>query len=381
MPASPPARDRAGFNAVDFDLRGLATIRLLDATPADVAAVGRQLGLLPAAAATGEADLTIRFVDRLTYAGRLRYIGLDEAAFTDDAYLVLRGRQKSTVRAMVPVAQLGQPCELVCERGLSAVPLLLASLNLRLLAKGVLPLHASAFVFDGHGVLATGWAKGGKTETLLAFARHGARYVGDEWIYIAPEGRRMVGVPEPIRLWSWHLDWLPEVSQRLARAQRLRLRALGTAESLAHAASRRPRMGHLAARARPLLARQRWVQVPPADLFGPQGTLEEAQLDTVVFVVSHDAPEISVVPADPSDVARRVAVSTWYERGPLWQHYLQYRFAFPAHRNEILESAHEREVGLAEAHLADKQVLVLSHPYPVAIDGLFSALEPWLAAG
>jgi len=54
------------------------------------------------------------------------------------------------------------------------VPHLLAVINLTALAKGVLPLHASAFTYRGLGVLATGWAKGGKTETLLEFAWLGA---------------------------------------------------------------------------------------------------------------------------------------------------------------------------------------------------------------
>ena len=49
-----------------------------------------------------------------------------------------------------------------------------------------------------------------------------------------------------------------------------------------------------------------------------------------------------------------------------------------AARNEILESAHDLETRLVADHLADKQVLVVYHPYPVPIDALFAALEPWL---
>ncbi len=65
--------------------------------------------------------------------------------------------------------QISCGCEIVCERGRARVPLLTANVNLVVLGNGALPLHAAAFRFDGTGVLVTGWSKGGKTETLLAF--------------------------------------------------------------------------------------------------------------------------------------------------------------------------------------------------------------------
>ena len=70
----------------------------------------------------------------------------------------------------LPLERAGDRCEIVCERGLSAVPHLVAIVNLTALAHGVLPLHASAFSWNGTGILATGWAKGGKTEALLLVA-------------------------------------------------------------------------------------------------------------------------------------------------------------------------------------------------------------------
>ena len=67
------ARNAAGARAVptvDFNLHGLAGVRLLDASPGDVAAVSRQLGLV-AAPFTGEPDLAVRFVDKLPLASPL----------------------------------------------------------------------------------------------------------------------------------------------------------------------------------------------------------------------------------------------------------------------------------------------------------------------
>ena len=152
--AEVPAR---AAGVLDFDLHGLAAIRTVGATSADAVAVRRQLGPLEAIVDRAP-DVVIRFVDRNERSSRLRYIGLDDAAFTDDAFLVLRSKHKSSARVGIDFRQIGGPTEIICERGLAAVPLLIPILNLTLLAKGILPLHASAFVHEGTGVVATAWS-------------------------------------------------------------------------------------------------------------------------------------------------------------------------------------------------------------------------------
>src|SRR5215813_6147866 len=222
---------------VDFDLHGLAGIRLIDASPHEVAAVVRQLGPIQRPLER-EPDITIRFVERLATSSRVRYLGVDEAAFTDDAFLVLRSKHKARARVQIPFEQIGGRCEIVCERGLPAVPLLIPILNLTVLNKGALPLHASAFNYRGAGVLTTGWSKGGKTETLLAFMSRGAEYIGDEWVYITDDGARMYGIPEPIRVWDWHLQDLPQYRALVGRSDRARLGAIKLVQSVDRALPR-----------------------------------------------------------------------------------------------------------------------------------------------
>jgi hypothetical protein len=159
----PPDRE------VLISLHGLLSIGLLGAGRSEVAAIRRQLGPLAEGTmpqsgdASSRPDVSIRFVDRLVTSGSVRQLGLD-AAFDDEQFFVLRGRRKTSVRVQLPVERLGAShVEIVAERGLSAVPYLLPILNATLLGKGVLPVHASAFVHDGRGVLVTGWAKGGKS--------------------------------------------------------------------------------------------------------------------------------------------------------------------------------------------------------------------------
>ena len=57
--------------------------------------------------------------------------------------------------------------------------------------------------------------EGGKTEALLAFVARGAQYLGDEWIYVDGPNR-MCGIPQPIRLWDWHLGQFPQFRERIS---------------------------------------------------------------------------------------------------------------------------------------------------------------------
>lgn len=356
----------------DFDLHGLAGVRLVDAGPAETAAVRAQLGLSPGTLER-EPDIVVRFVDELRIVGPLRYLGLNEAAFEDDAFLVLRGRHKSRARVRVPFEQLGRRTELVCERGLAAVPLLIPILNLTVLANGALPLHASAFVYRGTGVVATGWSKGGKTEALLAFACRGAEYVGDEWVYIGDEGRQVFGIPEPIRLWDWHLRQLPEYRRRVTRAERARLHTLALLQAAGAVAPQRKAVR----RVLPLLRRQSFVDVEPGRLFAQKPGKLAAPFDRLFFVASHESSEIRVREIEPEEVARRMVFSLAHERLDFQAFYLAFRFAFPDRASEVVERATELERAALDRLLAGKPAFEVLHPYPVSLDGLFEAMRPY----
>jgi hypothetical protein len=156
--------------------------------------------------------------------------------------------------------------------------LLLSIVNLTILAKGSLPLHGAALAAaNGTGVVGTGWSKGEKTEALLGFASHGARFIADEWAYISVDGRRVHGIPDLIGVWDWHLAGRSFPLHGFGFATRARLGALvaGTAVTAAVPASlRRTRVGRLANRLRPVLEAQRDVDTPPETCFGtPLGSL------------------------------------------------------------------------------------------------------------
>jgi hypothetical protein len=366
---------------VDFDLQGLVGIRLVGASPDDAARVSRQIGPVRGAI-QGSPDILIRFVDRLPGSGPTRYLGWNDAGFTDDAFLVFRSRRGGAVRAQIDLAQIGRGCEILCQSGLSGVPLLIPILNLTVLAKGIIPVHASSFSLDGTGVLVAGWAKGGKTEALLGFMSRGARYIGDEWVYVDPDGGRLYGIPEPMKVWDWHLEEVPQFRSGLSGPERIRLRVMKVGERLERSFARGVRGAKGPTKATEpvasLVTRRRFVRVPPARLFGSASCVLTGSLDRIFLVVSHDSSRVSVEPADPQEVARRIVFSSQHERLDFLSYYYKFRFAFPDAPNSHLDGAEEAQLqGLLKA-FAGKQAHVVYHPYPAPILEMANAMAPMI---
>lgn len=378
MPAGPEAHDR---RTVDFDLHGLARIRLIEATPKDIAAVVRQVGPIEAPV-RGVADITIRFVDEIPLHGPLRIVGLDMGGYTDDSFIVLRSKHKSQGRVRIPLDEIGGRFEIECERGAAAVPQLIPILNLTVLARGALPLHASAFVIDGIGVAACGWSKGGKTETLLSFMRHGAQYVGDEWVYVTGDGKWLHGIPEPIRLWDWHLSQIPEYRSLVSRKDRAKLSTIGVLESVHRGLPRRARRRlpgvHAFDRVMTLLEGQRHVDPPAERLFGRERWVQQAPFDRLVFLGNAQVPDVRIQPIDPMEVAERMTFSHVHHRLGFLDYYWQYRYAFPDRPNRIVDEIESIERQLLRQVFANKTAFEVLHPHPVDIPGLFDAIRPHL---
>jgi hypothetical protein len=364
----------------DLDLHGIVGIRLLDATPADRQAVTAQLGPI-AKRLDRDPDIVIRFTDRLQTSGPLRFIGAAEAAFTDDAFLILRSRYKSPARVQIAFDEIGRQCEIVCERGLRAVPLLLAIINLTVLARGGIALHATAFHYRGRDIVVTGWSKSGKTEMLLAFLEHGAHYIGDEWIYLSPDGSTICGIPEPVRVWDWQLAQLPHYRGGLDRGSRLRLGALRFGSACLGAAARfsGPAVTRHVQRLQGLVERQRYAFLRPANAFAGGASPTTGTLGHVFFLMNAEVPAAYAQRVDPEWVAERMVFSLAEERQPLMSAYRQFRFAFPQRRSALVEAASSMERRRLSALLAGHPCHVVYHPYPPSILRLYDTVAPLLA--
>jgi hypothetical protein len=362
---------------VDFDLHGILGIRLIDPTASDTSVQARRFGT-PQTTLHRDPDIIIRFQENLPVS-QLTYLGLNSVGFTHEGFYVL-SRTDGKVKARIPFEQIGDQCEIVCRSGLRSVPLLEEIVNFTLLRKNYLPLHASAFVYEGTGILVTGWSKGGKTETLLTFAKHGAHYVGDEWIILSSDGRQMFGLAHPVTIWDWQFNYIPELLPPLSWQKAALFRGIHLLDALLQGPLQHWFRLRPIETALYILKQQLKVVEQPETIFAGRMHGQAATLDKVILTVSHSQSEIRAEACQPQEVAQRMAQSNAYEQMYFFNHYHAFKFAFPGRRNEFLETVQERQSALLQRALAGKEAYKVLHPYPVSFEALFNQLRP-LCAG
>ncbi|MGR7026283.1 hypothetical protein [Geodermatophilus sp. URMC 62] len=366
-------------DVTDHDVHGLVRVRLHGAPRRVREALVAELGA-PAGPPEGTPDVTVRFTDELPVAGSLRLLGLQRTGFDDEHFYLLDPDGR---RTRIDVDRLGRRDEIVCERGVDRVPLLIPVLGLHLLRRDHVLLHAASFVHGTRGVLVTGWQKGGKTETLLPFAAAGADYVSDEWTIVGGDPAGLYGCSGIARVWDWHLRQLPAYWARIRPRQRARLRAWRGYRRLYRAVPGLDR-----SRARPVRALRRLATdgawrpqgvgpIDPAVLFGSRVWQGRAPLDRVLLPVVGRDGGTTVTPLDPAEVARRMVSSQAFERAALTTAYQEFRYAFPDRVNPLLETARERELRVLTRAFAGVPAYELRHPYPMRLRDLYEAAAPY----
>ncbi len=373
----------------DFDLHGLVGIRVEGGSARDVKAIGRQLGLAPTTLQR-QPDMVVRVHSADWCPGPMRLLGRDDAGFNESGFYLLHSKQKSSCCVRVPLADLGRPIEegplvLDCRTGFEAVPMLIALVNATVVARGYLPLHAAAFRYQDRAIVVTGWSKGGKTESLLGFMARGAEYLGDEWVYLSPDGNAMWGIPEPITVWDWHLQQLPHLRQRAGWKRRTALSTWTLINRLALAARHGLQQvglhspAKLLRRLQPMIEKQRHLNLPPELAFPHALSRGPAHPDALFFVVNHDSQEITVSPIDAEEVAERMTYSLVEERMDLLSLYQHYRFAFPDQGNSLLDDWEAVQRQLLHRVFASLPSWCVAHPYPVSISAMTDRMADVLA--
>lgn len=364
----------------DFDLAGLVRVRVIG-DEADIAIVGRQLGL-PQSAVAGEPDLTVEFTDHVPGRETFRYLGREEAAFNEDGFFLLRAKGKARAVVRIPFESIGKRPVITCESGLPAVPLLVSLLAVTALHRGLVPLHAGAFSWNGVGVVVTGWSKGGKTETLIATEAAGAQYVGDEWCYIDPARSAVVGIPEPVTLWAWHLRRLPSLRRQIPVATRARMTLLDGPDRIERAIPRRMQdtsAGRLLRRIAYHTRNRANAWIPPGKLFGVTD-VQVVGFEHIVLAVSTEDETVVLRDMPAERIATMAAHSVRHELEPLMAAYRMSLFAFPERRSAALDNLYE------DLHLAVHRALdscegwTLEHPYELDLHRLADALRPLTGA-
>jgi hypothetical protein len=363
---------------VEYDVHGLVGIRLVDPSPRDVSAISAQIGDLQGVL-PHEPDITIRFVREVGPGDALCWIEPHEVGFTEDGFFLFAPGSGAKAAARLALDMVDGSFELVCRSGLGTVPLLRSLVDLRMLAKGVIALHASAFTCNGTGVLVAGWARGGKTTSLLAFASHGADFIGDDRVYLSSEANRLYGLGEPVHLRAWHLAELPRYREVVGRRARLRLGLVSALAGLAGSAGAPDRTGGVRGFANRVasVANDASVAIPPHRLFARCPLT--GRLDKAFLAIAHESADVRVEPVAPEYLAERLVFSARAERLGLMARYLAFRFAFPDQPSTLIERADELERRLLLGALAESETFALYHPFPAPVQALHEAMAPLLA--
>jgi hypothetical protein len=360
---------------VDFDIQGIVGIRLINPTISDTAAVAKQLDQKETHLER-DPDIIISFKDNFNNTS-LKYIGLDYAGFNDEGFYVLGGgREKLKIR--IPFEKIGQKLELECESGGHSIPLLDPTINLTFLSKNYVPLHASAFVYNGIGNLVTGWTKGGKTEALLSFANHNAQYVGDEWVIISTNGESMFGLPVNLCIWNWQFKYIPNLLPKITIDRKILFKLIYFLDTFYkifnHGVLKKSFLLKWINKALPSFKRQLNVRAKPEVIF-QKGICKNSSFDKLFLMMGRSEPKITIEPWDPLDIASRMVSSNYFEQKTFWEYYEAFKFAFPNLQNEFLEGAGMFQKYRLECAFKNKEAYQVLHPYPVNFEDLFTEMK------
>lgn len=361
---------------VDHDVHGLVGIRLVDPPPGAVDSVAGDLGPSTAARLAREPDIVVTFAESVPFTSRPRYLDGGAAAY-DDAHFYLADQRDSHVR--VDFVTLGGQSAIVAPRSTTAIPLLVPIVALHLLHRDHVLLHSSAFRYQGVTTLVAGWKKGGKTEILLPFLANGAEYLSDEWTIVSAAGT-VRGLSADLHIWNWHAEQFPEIWSRLPLSARRRFRALRHYQRLAARSRRLSAHQGLLARQLARVARVGGaasvgqVRMAPEDLFDGRVCHEETDIGRLLLAGVGPAT-VDVRRVEPRLVAGRMVASLAFERLALLTAYDQFRFAFPDRRNELIESARDRELEILSRAFAGRPAYEVVHPYPMRLGDLFDQLQ------
>jgi hypothetical protein len=364
---------------VDYDIRGLVGIRLIDASARDARTVSEQIGC-PQATLPREPDLTIRFVREIPTRGAVLYVEPGELGFTEDAFLVLRSGLPCA-RLRLDLLGVGSRvdlrdgvCHIVCRSESGPVPLLRPIVDLTLLGRGAASVHAAAFAYKGKGTMIAGWPRGAKTTTLLAFMANGAEFIADDRVYLNPAGNRLLAPPQPISLRLPHLDELPQYRKLVRLRHRARLRALSLVGELATAIAgpAAPGSGRKLADRVAGFAEDASVAVEPDRLF--ERCAFGGDLQIAFLSLAHESNDVRVERVSPRWLADRLRFLLQADRQRFVAHYLAFRFAFPERTSELIEHASEIEHSILLRALGSAETYVVYHPHPAPAQALFETM-------
>ena len=242
-------------------------------------------------------------------------------------------------------------------------------LQLGTLEHGAITVHGATVEVERGGLLVCGWSESGKTETALALAEQGGRFISDKWTILDSSGR-LHAFPVSVGIRDWVLEYLPRLRTHLRASQRTRLRVARTARRPVPLLTRRPTRVGLALesqldRAVTLASRLSLRQTEVAAIYGSsQDTGRTPPLATLAMLTTVSTDEITVRPAEVGWAAERLAHSGAYERRTLYELDARVRYADANPGQSALAAVRGRETERLRNLLEGVQVLEVTAPFP-----------------
>jgi hypothetical protein len=245
------------------------------------------------------------------------------------------------------------------------------AMHMALLQRRAVALHSASVVLDGAGVVVAGWSESGKTETALAFAEEGARFLSDKWTLLGPDGSLSI-FPMRVGVRRWVLRYLPRLRSSLPAGARGQMLAAGAAGVATRPLRRLGATGRVSGRAvgaaEKAVALADRTSLTLSELAGAYGHRadpdEKVPLRALALLTTVPDGAPRAERANSDWVARRLARTAAFERRELFQLHDRARFAFPGWADAGQASLAEEERLLREA-LANVPVIEVKAPFPV----------------
>jgi hypothetical protein len=373
-----------------FDLHGLASLAVDDDREQVVRNLDTQLDPFPPSVGTIPANTDVvlspnsRIVARTLCdvhgpAGDGRRTGSDGWR----CYLLRGGSRFELPRVYPPMGEV----RLSYDRGFplwaAMSELVRPLLQLATIGRGAITVHGATVQLGEGGVLVCGWSETGKTETALALAESGARFISDKWTII-DSSANLHAFPVSVGIRDWVLDYLPRLRAQLRRSQRARLRVVGAARRQLPLLTRGPatQLGGVLEsqleRAFTLAGRLSLRQTEVAAVYGsPRDTTRTPPLTTLAILTTVSTDEVTVRPAEVGWTAERLARSAAYERRTLYELDARVRYANADPGPSPLLDVPGLEVELLRNVLDGVQLLEVKAPFPTDPRRVADALAQW----
>jgi hypothetical protein len=240
------------------------------------------------------------------------------------------------------------------------------TLQLALLPRGAVAVHAACVQLEGGAVIVAGWSESGKTETALALAERGARFISDKWTILRPDGTA-AAFPISVGIRRWTLAYLPQLRAALplgARAQFAAARlATGALRPFGRLAAARPAFAALE-QAVELGDRVALTPLQIRAAYGQGASGWSSDVRALVLLTTVPGNDVRVDVVDTPWAAARLARSAAFERRGLADLYGRLRFVAPGdERNPVDQAARTEEI-LLRGLLGNVPVIGVRAPFP-----------------